>query len=143
MKRFAAATLAVATALSLSTGAAGAKGLDSSSNADREIAVEITKWHLQNPGSWTATKEPSSSVNAALEANEKIKENSSEETSESVRESSWGIAKSSLESDVENNNPFGTQIDLYLAFAGVVALGVIIYNVAVQAGVPLPHIAPE
>lgn len=143
MKRFAAATLAVATALSLSTGAAAAKGLDASSKADREIAAEITEWHIKNPGSWTARKEPSSSVNTALKANESIKENSSEETSEAVTESSWGVAKSSLETDVENNDPFGTQLDSYLAIAGVIALGAIIYNVAVQAGVPLPHIAPE
>lgn len=115
MKRFAAATLAVATALSLSTGAAAAKGLDASSKADREIGLEITEWHIKNPGSWTARKEPSSSVNTALKANESIKENSSEETSEAVTESSWGVAKSSLETDVENNDPFGTQLDSYLA----------------------------
>lgn len=143
MKRFAAATLAVATTLSLSTGAAAAKGLDASSKADREIGMEIIEWHGKNPGSWTGTKEPTSSVNSALKASENIKENSSEETSEALTESSWGVAKSSLETDVENNDPFGTQLDSYLAIAGVIALGAIIYNVAVQAGVPLPHIAPE
>lgn len=143
MKQFTAAALTVVTALSLSTGAAAAKGLDASSKADREIAAEIAEWHWQNPGSWTATKEPTSSVNTALKTSESIEENSSEETSDSITESSWAVAKSSLEKDVENDDPFGTNLDSILAIGGVIALGAIIYNIAVQAGFPLPHIASE
>lgn len=143
MKRIIAATLAAATALSLSTGIASGQGLDASSRTDRGIAREINQWHFENPGSWTAAKKPTSSVTAAQQSSETIKDNSSEETRDEVVESSWGIAKSSLEKDVQNNDPFGTNLNSILAIAGIIALGATLYGIALQAGSPLPHIAAQ
>ena len=144
MKRIAATVLAVATALSLSTGAATAQNLGTgSSKVDDEIRGDLIDWHLETPTSNSIFKEPASSVRKANEASETIREKSSEDTADSVVESSWGIAKSSVKKDVENDDPLGTNLNSLIAIGGLVTLGVIIYNVALQAGIPLPHVAAE
>ena len=90
MKNFSAAAVAAITALSLSTGAAAAAPAlgAGSSEADSEIRQDIIGWQGENPTSDSLTKEPTSSVDAANDSSDTVRENSSEENHNSVVESS-------------------------------------------------------
>lgn len=144
MKRISAAALTVLTALSLSTGVASAQDLGKgSSGVDSQIRKDFLKWQLESPVSGTLLKEPTSSISAANKSSDAIRSHSSEDTSDKIAESSWGLAKSSVRQDFQNGDPIGTSLDTILTLGGVLALGVIIYNVALQAGFQLPHIAAE
>lgn len=139
MKRFTSAAVAVVTALSLSTGAAYAQDLGfGSSKADREIREDVLTWQAENPDSDSLTQEPTSSFGAANEANEVAKENSSEENHSDLVESSWGVAKSSVEKDIKNSDALGTNMDTIIGIGAVIAIGAAIYNFAVQSGFSLP-----
>lgn len=141
MKNFSAAAVAAITALSLSTGAAAAAPAlgAGSSEADSEIRQDIIGWQDENPTSDSLTKEPTSSVDAANDSSDTVRENSSEENHNSVVESSWGVAKSSVKNDVENSDAIGTTLDTILGLGAVVAIGAALYNFAVQSGFSLPN----
>lgn len=144
MKRISAAALAVVTALSLSTGVASAQDLGKgSSGVDSQIRKDFLKWQLESPASGTLFKEPTSSVSAANKSSDAIRSHSSEDTSDKIVESSWGLAKSSVRQDFQNGDPIGTSLNTILALGGVLALGAAIYAVALRAGFQLPHVAAE
>ncbi|WP_240940922.1 XRE family transcriptional regulator [Corynebacterium ammoniagenes] len=148
MKRITAAAVAAVTALSLSTGVstgvASAQGLGTGSTAsDSQIRKDLLKWQAESPFSGTLLKQPTSSVSTANQSSEFLRDRSSERVSDEVIESSWGLAKSSVKKDIENGDPIGTNLDILLALGSVLAVGAIIYNVALQAGMPLPHVAAE
>ncbi len=141
MKRFTAAAVAAATAFSLSAGAASAQDLGfGSSAADSEIRGDVAEWQVENPTSDTIFQDPTSSIEKANDANEYVRENSSEETHNNLVESSWGIGKSSIKNDIENSDAPGTTLDTIFGIGAVLALGVGIYNLALQAGVQLPQL---
>lgn len=141
MKNFSAAAVAAITALSLSTGAAAAAPAlgAGSSEADSEIRQDIIGWQGENPTSDSLTKEPTSSIDAANNSSETAKENSSEENHNSLVESSWGIAKSSVKNDIENSDAIGTTLDTIIGIGAIAAIGAAIYNFAVQSGFSLPN----
>lgn len=140
MKRFTAAAVAAATALSLSAGAASAQDLGfGSSAADSEIRGDVADWQVENPTSDTIFQDPTSSIETANDANEYVRENSSEETHNNLVESSWGIGKSSIKNDMENSDAPGTTLDTILGLGAVVAIGAALYNFAVQSGFSLPN----
>lgn len=140
MKRFTAAAVAVVTAVSLSTGAASAADLGfGSSDADGQIREDVAGWQGENLDSDSLTKEPTSSIDAANNSSETAKENSSEENHNSLVESSWGIAKSSVKNDIENSDAIGTTLDTIIGIGAIAAIGAAIYNFAVQSGFSLPN----
>lgn len=142
MKRIAIAVLALFTSLSVSTGSASGQAWElASSDNEGTFRTDLLEMHLNNPDSDTAKMEPASSVQRADEVSVSIKENSSQEVHNAAVDSSWGIAKSSIKQDVENNEPMGTNLNEFLAIGGIVTLAVVLYGIALQAGVPLPYIS--
>ncbi|MFH0412988.1 XRE family transcriptional regulator [Corynebacterium sp. L4756] len=138
MKRISAAAVAAITAISLSTGAAVAQDFGGSSASDRVITEDLIGFQIDNPESTTLGQEPTSSVEAANNSSESVKENSSEDTANDVIESSWGAGKSSIENDFENDDAPGTSLDTIIGVGAFVALAAGLYNLALQAGIQLP-----
>lgn len=147
MKRIIAIPLAIATALSLSTGTAsgqivGPNPLQSSKDVP-EVKGEVRDWQLEHRKMGTQYEDPTSSVTLVENSSETVKKNSSQETYDSLATSSWNTAKSSFEDDFANEDPFGTRIDQAVGIISIISIGAVLYGIALQAGVPLPHIAPE
>ena len=138
MKNFSAAAVAAITALSLSTGAAAAAPAlgAGSSEADSEIRQDIIGWQGENPTSDSLTK-----ANQLRRCYQRFFRHRSrkqlEENHNSVVESSWGVAKSSVKNDVENSDAIGTTLDTILGLGAIVAIGAALYNFAVQSGFSL------
>src|SRR5699024_2950672 len=103
MKRISTAAVSVFTALSLSTCVAPAQDLGKgSSGVDSQIRKDFLKLQLESPVRGTLLKEPTSSIRAANKSSDAIRNHRSENTSEKIAESSWGLAKSSVRQDFQN-----------------------------------------
>ncbi|MDY3126870.1 MAG: hypothetical protein SOW59_01885, partial [Corynebacterium sp.] len=151
MKRFIAATVAVATAFSLSNGVASAASSDSSKKDNK--GAEVSTWvefmentaekkaiDKANPNSDTHEKDATSSKKLSGEAimDHSAKSNSSNDTKLSALNSYWDLTKGSYKSDVENGWANGTTQDIILGVGIVAAIFAVIANFGQVAGFKFP-----
>lgn len=131
MKRFAAGAVAVATALSLSTGVASA------ANTDEESALTVLGAAIY--GGVKGVSEPHSgsaqtSSDAMKDSSSKSQQTASSKTHVDFYESSWN-------NDANNKYKLGTTADILWGFgiaAAVLAAGAAAVNAGVIPGVSLP-----
>ncbi|MDY3126671.1 MAG: hypothetical protein SOW59_00865, partial [Corynebacterium sp.] len=150
MKRFIAATVAVATAFSLSNGVASAASSGSSEKTDVEnfvdaveLSSEIVDTQVEMDTKYpnaTNTKKQTSSQEFRNDVAEKSAKSdlSSTEGKLSAVKAYLDVSKSSIENDYKNNYKFGTTTDILIGVGIVAAIFAVIANFGQVAGFKLP-----